>query len=176
MYLDPRFKVLPVLTEQQKRTVRSAVKVELTTTILHEREKNQETEQTASQSESSIHSESEHPKPKRTKLEKIFDGAFRPRAGENGSAAEVARTELQKYELEEPLGLENKQPLLWWKEREALYKYLSVLAKKFLCITATSVPSERLFSAAGNLVAEKRSRLTSENIDKLIFLYENKTT
>ena len=51
-----------------------------------------------------------------------------------------------------------------------------MLAKKFLCITATSVPSERLFSAAGNLVAEKRSRLTSENIDKLIFLYENKTT
>ena len=53
---------------------------------------------------------------------------------------------------------------------------ISVLAKKFLCITATSFPSERLFNAAGNLVAEKISRLTSENIDKLIFLYENKTT
>ena len=50
------------------------------------------------------------------------------------------------------------------------------VSKKFLCITATSVPSERLFSAAVNLVAEKRSRLTSDNIDKLIFLYENKTT
>ena len=78
------------------------------------------------------------------------------------------------YELEEPLGLENKQPLLWWKEHELLYKYLSLLSKKFLCITATSVPSERLFSAAGNLVAEKRSRLISDNIDKLVFLYENK--
>ena len=180
MYLDPRFKLLPMLTEQQKRAVRSAVKVELTTTILREREKNQrseETEQTASQSESTIHSEQlEHPQPKRTKLEKFFDGVFRPRAGENGSASEVATTELQKYELEEPLGLENKQPLLWWKERELSYKYLSLLSKKFLCITATSVPSERLFSAAGNLVAEKRSRLTSDNIDKLLFLYENKTT
>ena len=108
MYLDPRFKVLPVLTEQQKRTVRSTVKIELTTTILREREKNQETELTASQSESTIHSQS-----KRTKLEKIFDGVLRPRAGENGSAVEVARTELQKYELEEPLSLENKQSLLW---------------------------------------------------------------
>ena len=47
------------------------------------------------------------------------------------------------------------------------------LSKKFLCITATSVPSERLFSSAGNLIAEKRSRLMSDNIDKLIFLYEN---
>ena len=60
------------------------------------------------QSESTIHSEQlEHPQPKRTKLENFFDGTFRPRAGENGSATEVATTELQKYELEEPLGLEN---------------------------------------------------------------------
>ena len=172
MYLDSRFKSLQMLSEQKKRSVRSAVTVELTSTILKEREKNQETEQTASQSESTVHSE--HPQPKRTKLGKFFDGAFRPRAGENGSASEVAKTELQRYELEEPLGLENKQPLLWWKECELLYKYLSLLSKKFLCITATSVPSERLFSSAGNLIAEKRSRLMSDNINKLIFLYENK--
>ena len=82
MYLDPRFKALTMLTEQQKRAVQSAVKVELTTTILYEREKNQETEQIASPSESTVHlGQSEHPQPKRTKLEKIFDGAFRPRAG-----------------------------------------------------------------------------------------------
>ena len=171
MYLDPRFKLLPMLTEEQKRTVRSATKVEFISTILLEREKNQETEQTASQPD-----QLEDPQPKHTKLENFFVVTFRPRAGENASASEVARTELQKYELEEPLGLESKQPLLWWKGHKSLYKYLSLLSKKFLCITATSVPSERLFSAAGNLVAEKRSRLTLDNIDKLIFLYENTTT
>jgi len=111
--------------------------------------------------------------PKRTMLEKFFDGACRPRAGVNCTATKVAETELQKYKLEEPLCLKNKQPLLWWKERESLYRYLTLLAK---CITATSVPSERLFIAAGNLVSEKRSHLTSDNIDKLIFLYENKTS
>ena len=82
------------------RAVQSAVKVELTTTILHEREKNRESEeaeQTASRSGSTINSE--HPQPKRTKLENFFDGAFRPRAGENGNASEVAKTELQKYEF-----------------------------------------------------------------------------
>ena len=154
--------------------MQSAVKVELTSTILQEREDNLETEQSENQSESTTRScaeQLEEPQPKRTKLEKFFDGAFRPRAGENGTASEVAETELQKYKLEEPVGLENKQPLLWWKECESLYKYLTLLAKKFLCITATSVPSERLFSAAGNLVFEKRSRLTSNNIDKLIFLF-----
>ena len=101
--------VLPILTEQQKRAVQSAVKVELTTTILHEREKNQESEETEQTASPTMHSEQlEHPQPKRTKLEKFFDGTFRPRAGENGSATEVATTELQNYELEEPLGLENK--------------------------------------------------------------------
>ena len=51
MYLDPRFKLLPLLTEEQKRTVQSTTKVELISTILHKKEKNQETEQTASQPE-----------------------------------------------------------------------------------------------------------------------------
>ena len=92
-------------------------------------------EKRTSPSESTTHSEQlEHPQPKCTKLEKFFDGAFRPRAGENGSAAEVARTELQKYDLEEPLGLENKQPLLWWKDSESLYKYLSVCFQKDFCV------------------------------------------
>ena len=49
LYLDPRFKLLPMLTEEQKRTVQSATKVEVISTILFEREKNQGTEQTASQ-------------------------------------------------------------------------------------------------------------------------------
>ena len=38
MYLDPRFKLLPTLTEQQNRAVQSTVKVELTTPILLKRE------------------------------------------------------------------------------------------------------------------------------------------
>ena len=40
-------------------------------------------------------------------------------------------------------------------------------------ITVTSVPSERLFSSTGNLVSNKRSCLLPENVDKLLFLYEN---
>jgi len=35
------------------------------------------------------------------------------------------------------------------------------------------VPSERIFSCAGNIISEKRSRLLSSNVDRLVFLYEN---
>ena len=75
MYLDPRFKQLLMLTERQKKAVQSAVKVELTSTKLQEREDNLETKQTATQSESTTRScaeQLEEPQPKRTKLEKFL--------------------------------------------------------------------------------------------------------
>ena len=44
---------------------------------------------------------------------------------------------------------------------------------KLVSILGTSVPSERLFSSAGNLITNKRNRLLTENVDKRLFLYEN---
>ena len=48
-----------------------------------------------------------------------------------------------------------------------------VVAKKFLIIPATSVPSERLFSAAGNVITAKRSCLSDETASMLITLNGN---
>ena len=42
-------------------------------------------------------------------------------------------------------------------------------------VVATSVPSDRLFSCAGNIISERRSCFLPENADKLIFLHENIT-
>ena len=47
------------------------------------------------------------------------------------------------------------------------------MAQKYLGVVATSVPSERLFSAAGIVVNTKRSALDPENVEKLVFLHEN---
>jgi hypothetical protein len=41
------------------------------------------------------------------------------------------------------------------------------------CIPATSVTSERVFSAAGEILSKKRSRLTPDHLDMLIFLFNN---
>ena len=42
-----------------------------------------------------------------------------------------------------------------------------------LCAPSTSVPSEGVFSAAGNIVSKKRSSLLPENVNSLIFLNKN---
>ena len=47
------------------------------------------------------------------------------------------------------------------------------MTRKYLCITATSVLSEQLFSTAGNIVTAKRGALLPENVEKLIFLHDN---
>ena len=170
MYLDPRFKKAPMLTAEKKASMKSFMKYKLEVYILNDRRLRQAEVSIAEQEPPSL-TEPES-RSKRTKLENFFGDTFQ-NPSEEVSAAEAAEAELQRYELEDPLSLDSKNPLLWWKEREVNYKFLSILAKRFLCITSTSVPSERLFSSAGNLLSERRSRLSPENVEKLLFLYEN---
>ena len=80
--------------------------------------------------------------------------------------------ELRQYNEDEMIP-RTSDPLLWWKSREILYPTLSKIAKKRLCAPATSVPSERVFSKAGQLISERRSRLKSGAIEKILFLNAN---
>lgn len=67
----------------------------------------------------------------------------------------------------------DSDPLSWWKYHEYLYPNLAVLAKRYLAIPATSVPSERVFSTAGDIVTATRSALSTDSVDKLVFLKKN---
>jgi hypothetical protein len=53
------------------------------------------------------------------------------------------------------------------------YPRLSVLARQYLSIPGTSVPSERIFSATGLLVNKLRNRISSSVVDHVIFLNKN---
>jgi hypothetical protein len=50
-------------------------------------------------------------------------------------------------------------PLLWWKDHQKEYPILSLIAKDYLIIQATSVPAEQAFSVAGNAITQTRNRL-----------------
>ena len=52
----------------------------------------------------------------------------------------------------------------------SIYRYLTKLVKHTLTIIATSVPSKRLFSYAGDLISEKISCLKPKNVNMLLSL------
>ncbi|MDW3631090.1 MAG: hAT family dimerization domain-containing protein [Nitrososphaeraceae archaeon] len=80
--------------------------------------------------------------------------------------------ELTKY-LNMPNVAGNIDPLSWWRDRQDELPMLAILANKYLCLSATSVPSERLFSDVGNHITPKRNRLSSNIISNLLFLKRN---
>ena len=78
--------------------------------------------------------------------------------------------EFQSY-IEQPVTISN--PLDWWKQNETRYPRLALLARHYLSIPATSVPSERVFSVAGLTVSKLRSALDPDTVDHIIFLNKN---
>lgn len=80
--------------------------------------------------------------------------------------------EIQQY-LQMPSLKRQEDPLLWWEKNQTCFPSLKNMVKKYLSAPATSVYSERLFSEAGNIYEEARSRLLPQNGEKLIFLHHN---
>ena len=61
--------------------------------------------------------------------------------------------------------------LNWWFNQKKKLPLLSQIAKRLLCIQATSTPSERLFSATGYTVWDRRNALSPLKIDKMMVLH-----
>ena len=65
---------------------------------------------------------------------------------------------------------EDIKPLEWWKTHCTEYPNLSNLALDYLCIQASSIPCEQLFSIAGQVLCKSRNRLTGESVRLCICL------
>src|ERR1043165_6984357 len=92
----------------------------------------------------------------------------------NQQSTQTSDTEVVRY-LSCPEEPRNVDPLVWWKDHGPSYPILSNLARKYLSIPSTSVPSERLFSDAGNHISAKRTRLAPDLVDRILFLKRNST-
>jgi hypothetical protein len=78
--------------------------------------------------------------------------------------------ELQQFRC---LSIETDDLLQWWKQQGQTFPRLSLLARCILPIPATSVPSERVFSIAGLTILAKRSRLSPNIVNKIVFVHDN---
>ncbi|XP_069131828.1 E3 SUMO-protein ligase ZBED1-like [Argopecten irradians] len=87
----------------------------------------------------------------------------------NKAPLDIATGEVQSY-FSEPTPPLDCNPLKWWCDNDYRYPMLSNIAKYYLIVPGTGVPSERVFSTAGDIVTSQRSCLDPEDVDKLIFL------
>ena len=81
-------------------------------------------------------------------------------------------TEVDRFVAESQLQPDD-DALEWWGRNEHRFPMVANLARRLLCVPATSVPSERIFSTAGMIVNNLRSSLSPDNVDMLIFLNKN---
>ena len=61
---------------------------------------------------------------------------------------------------QEQVELPQVDPIEWWHTYESRFPTLSVMARDYLAIPATSVPSEYCFSIAGNILTKRRGGMT----------------
>ena len=145
-YLDPRYKHLNFLSNEQRKlaieTLESTLE-ELPLTMLKRRSRENES------------------LPKKAKIQCVLDFLLDDDSEDN------AESEITAFirERADP----DTDSLAWWKDNSDKYSRLSVLACQYL-----AVPSERIFSAAGLIVTKLRNRLSSSKLFSLTkTLYHN---
>ncbi|KAK7930597.1 hypothetical protein WMY93_006992 [Mugilogobius chulae] len=162
--LDPRFKHLRFIPDEKREAAYSHLK-----TLLPEDE--EAPSETGAGDDEPGHSHSEG---KKARLEQDFEQLFGPiySSGKGDVRHSNAAKELQQYLLLPHIPtMEN--PLQWWSRNQKHYPRLAKLCKAYLAVPATSTPSERIFSLAGNTITRQRTSLHPSHVDVLIFLHEN---
>ena len=70
-------------------------------------------------------------------------------------------------------GLGDKDVLEWWQLNAGQYKRLGIIAKKFLSIPVFSSDVESIFSIMGCIINARRSSLSPDKTEMLLFLHQN---
>ncbi|KAK2720657.1 E3 SUMO-protein ligase ZBED1-like [Artemia franciscana] len=168
MYLDPRLKSLPFFAAEEKLEIRELLHAELSKLV----RKNGG----ACGSARTSHGD------KKTKLSAMLGDIFPETSTESDMLKQenssnfvenIARSEINCYENEEPMSLDEIQPLKWWKEREAQYRYLSKMARKLLCISSASIPAKRMLTKNGVNWQHRRASLATKELHSVVFLSES---
>lgn len=158
--VDPRFKRRGFITDAQANVACLALKRELAVTS--QKQLIQPPEERVP----------EVPQTKRSRLWSDFDteaGHMTARTRAENSDAEYRRW------FSECLVGRSEDPITWWTDINNMAKFpiLGTVALRILVAQATSVASERVFSSAGRVISDLRSRLTDDNAEMLIFLHQN---
>ncbi|XP_064078440.1 zinc finger BED domain-containing protein 4-like [Macrobrachium nipponense] len=81
--------------------------------------------------------------------------------------------EIKVYHKQKRIRGSNEDALKWWNQNSGDFPKLVKIERTYLCCPPSSVPSEQLFSSAGLIYDEKRTRLLADKAEKLLFLKSN---
>ncbi|XP_033990013.1 zinc finger BED domain-containing protein 4-like [Trematomus bernacchii] len=109
--------------------------------------------------------------PQMSAVWRLFDARATEDIARRNPSAD-AMLEVRSY-LEEPLIPRTADPLSWWESKASVYPRLVKVMARRLCIVATSVPSERIFSKTGQIITERRNRINPSKLRHLVFLNAN---
>lgn len=162
-FMDPRFKTKAFTTTDHLKKIKEKIQEELQLEINKSRNENRQlSEQSSTPCESTPNDDD--------LVWQDFDSHQTQEIRDSPLA--IAIIQMRTY-TEDPILPRKENPLIWWQNRALLYPRLSVLARKYLCMIATSVPSERIFSKAGQVINERRNRLKGKIVEQLLFLNFN---
>ncbi|XP_011688373.1 PREDICTED: zinc finger BED domain-containing protein 1-like [Wasmannia auropunctata] len=159
--LDPRLKKYAFRNVENANSAQQLVQQEVTQLIRRERQLHLENEPSTSQATSNEAT---------TSVAGLMDFLSQRISQTNPNAIADGIIAIRQY-LELPTLELNKNPILYWKKYPV--KELQRIAERYFCVPGTSVPSERIFSKAGQIVSARRSNLKPTNVNLLIFLNQN---
>eukprot|EP00644_Phytophthora_capsici_P002140 jgi/Phyca11/114675/e_gw1.27.460.1 len=175
-YLDPRFHKMKFLQSSEVRLAKRCL-IDAAVTVAENQAEQQSTSSSGGPSVAPLRSPSDNTADVWDDVLGDDDCCDVDDVHDASSGFQLTRTrckaEFEQY-LEDAKSVERKQnPLKWWSVNHRKYPTLSPLARKWLGCVATSVPSERAFSTAGNTVTTKRSQLDPSLVRDLVFIAEN---
>jgi hypothetical protein len=101
-----------------------------------------------------------------------LDAILRPVSGSGVVDQKHAACQVQSY-LSTDVIPRGQNPLEWWRTNGHQFPSLPAVARRYLCAPSTSVASERLFNATGNIYSDKRHNLIPEKAEMLLFIKRN---
>ena len=91
-------------------------------------------------------------------------------AQEDQSELDNEDDEIDRYVKAKLVFKSDESVLSWWKKWSINYPKLSILAISLFGVPASSCSSERIFSATGRILEERRQNLNDETVDDILYI------
>ncbi|XP_057681081.1 E3 SUMO-protein ligase ZBED1-like [Corythoichthys intestinalis] len=171
--LDPRFKKIGFFSPNKAQEAERRLTAECAAVIRHRASSSLSSSNPSSSTQPDT-SEGSQPVEQGDKLWRRLDHTVMQRRTQSRTQSESAdaTVEVHTY-LGEPNTSRKSNPLDYWEQHKHIYPNLYKLAITLLCTPASSVPCERVFSKAGEILSKKRNRLKPKTLEMLIFLNKN---